>query len=261
MPPILVLKKLPRTTCSVWVQTATKLSTSTVSRATLTACRVGLPALVLLVSALAGLPGCGSGTAAIDSPDQPDQAEAAGEASETASVEGPEEVCRRFLAAVRDGNKEIAREAMTRQVIEGAQEQGVVVDPPGKEGAEFRIRDVKVLEDYAKVEVSWKDPPTLGTQPEEDTMTWLLRREPMGWRIYGMSFQQSPDLAPEVINFERTDEMLDRQERIYRESLQASRTQVPQPQPSRKGQPPSQDPSRSPASLAQQPDPEAGPRR
>lgn len=166
------------------------------------------------------LAGC-SGNAEQDQPAPSDTAEGVGAVNEAPSLasktQTPEAAAKMFLEAVRTGDDAMTAQMLTPLARQKTAEMNMVVAPPGSDTAQFEIGQVeKIAEDGARVSAQWSDLDENG-QRREDSMTWMLRRQPDGWRIAGVAATVFPGEPPLLLNFEDPEEMMQQQEMLREE--------------------------------------------
>lgn len=165
----------------------------------------------LLVPALVTFSGCGGDSA----PAPQAQANSQGDTTtpaEPADPRAPDEVVGAFLQAVRTGDDKQAEQLLTPLAKERTSQHDLVVAPPGSETASFKITGHELAgEDAAHVSSEWTDVGDDG-QPHTDTIVWILRHEPHGWRIAGMGTKLFEDEPPLFLNFEDPEDMIRKQQ-------------------------------------------------
>lgn len=140
-----------------------------------------------------------------------------GEGGTTLSENGPDAAVHQFLDAVRTGDDERASQMLTPLARQKTAEYEMVVAPPGSDTASFRVSEVEMIgDDGAHVESFWTDVDENG-QKHTDTIIWMVRKEPPGWRIAGMATRVIDDKPPVILNFEDPEEMLAKQQQIEEE--------------------------------------------
>ncbi len=182
--------------------------------------------ILLIVAALAmcGLSACGNSS---------ESTPTANATSSTPQIGAtPDGAVREFLQAVKDGDHTTAEQLLTPLAREKTAEYDIAVAPPGSDTASFEVLDVEQVADGgAHVASQWTDIDQTG-QPHTDTLVWMLRREPEGWRIAGMGARLFPEEPPLFLNFEDPEDMLRKQElaaqEIERRMMEAQR-QAQQP--------------------------------
>lgn len=132
----------------------------------------------------------------------------------------PEQAVFQFLEAVRTGNDEAASAMLSELARKKTSEMDLVVAPPGSETASFKVSEVEMLSaDTAHVASTWTEINEQG-MPEDDLIVWMLRREPVGWRITGMAVKAYAQNQPIILDFEKPEEML-RQQQMAEQQSQA----------------------------------------
>ena len=125
---------------------------------------------------------------------------------------GPDVVTREFLEAVRTGKDQVAANMLTKLAAQKTKEMDLLVSPPGSDTAKFTVGEFEVEADNtAQVASTWTDIGDDG-KPNTDTIIWILKREPEGWRVSGMATRVFDDRPPLVLNFEDPADMVRKQE-------------------------------------------------
>lgn len=202
--------------------------------------------MLLVVILPVGLAGCGNSGDPANRPAATDQAaqgdEGTGEQAQAApQLSEPAAALYAFLEAVRTGDDQKADSMLTALARKKTAEMNMVVAPPGSDTARFEVGKVDYLpEDRASVVCTWTDRDDSG-KPRTDEITWVLRKEPEGWRIGGMVATMFSDRPPTFLNFEDPEDML-RQQQMLQEELQRRATeakaQVQRPEPPESGKNP-----------------------
>jgi len=86
---------------------------------------------------------------------------------------------------------------------------------------------VELVGEGAHVATDWTDLDTDG-RAHTDRIVWILRKEPVGWRIAGMATQVFADREPIVLNFEDPEDMI-RQQQLAEDEIER-RSQPSEPQ-------------------------------
>jgi len=133
-------------------------------------------------------------------------------------LEAPAAAVAEFLEAVRAGNDDKVASMLTTIAREKVAKSKMVVAPPGSDTARFTVGQVEYLaEDGARVSCTWSDLDE-NSQRKTDNVTWMVRREEVGWRIAGVSTPVFDDAPPLLLNFEDPEEMV-RKQRWVREEM------------------------------------------
>ncbi len=120
----------------------------------------------------------------------------------------PDAVVKAFLDALRDGNDEIAEALLTTIARKETQEHELYVQPPGSPSANYEIGEVKHVQGGVHVNSSWSEFAQTGERSVYE-IVWVLRHEPIGWRVAGMATAINPSKPPIYLNFEDVPDMLD----------------------------------------------------
>jgi len=162
----------------------------------------------------------------------------AGTSNATNNLSTPEAVkaaAAQFLEACRTGDDSTATLMLSSVTREKLAELGGTAQPPASDTARFELGEVKFQDaNTALVVCKWTDLDETG-QPQTDHAQWALRREPAGWRIAGVAYQVFEDLAPVLLDFEKPEELRQKQQQlrdlIARRMQQQSQRQAIAPNP------------------------------
>lgn len=137
----------------------------------------------------------------------------------SAKNEGPDRAVAQFLEAVKTGNDAVAASMLTKVARQKTTEMQLVVAPPGSPTAGYQVGEVEFIgSEGAHVASTWTDIAEDG-KPHTDTIVWILRRDPEGWRIAGMGTRIFADQGPLLLNFEDPEDMI-RKQRLAEEEMQ-----------------------------------------
>lgn len=138
-------------------------------------------------------------------------------ANDLAQGDGPGSAVHRFLDAVRAGNDEKASAMLSPVARAKTAEYDMVVAPPGSDTASFQVGEVEMIgEEGAHVASMWTDVDEQG-QKHTDTIIWMVRKLPEGWRIAGMATRVFEDKPAVILNFEEPEDMMAKQQEIEEE--------------------------------------------
>jgi len=174
--------------------------------------------------------GCGKPAATAPESSGAAQAAAASDASATnaATTDTPEAAVRVFLDAVKTGNDRAAELMFTDLAREKIKDLGIQVAPRGSDTAKYEISQAELLaDDGARVPCKWTDLDKEGN-PHIDEMTWMLRKEAVGWRVAGMAAVIFEGEDPLLLDFENPKETLQKLERLREEIARRSTPETPE---------------------------------
>ncbi len=145
-----------------------------------------------------------------------------------APEDGPETAVSRFLEAVRTGDDQQTEAMFTKLAREKIRElEDIQVAPPGSDTAKFTVGKPEMLgDDGARVPSQWTDLDRDGN-PRTDEITWMVRKEPEGWRIAGMAAVVFEGEDPLLLDFENPKETLRKLE-LLREEIRQRAEKVTQ---------------------------------
>ncbi len=135
----------------------------------------------------------------------------------TAKADTPEAAIGQFLEAVRTGNDKVAEAMFSDLARERIKELNIQVAPRGSDTAKFEVGQAKYLDpDGARVPCKWTDIDK-GGNSRTDEITWMLRKEPEGWRVAGMAAVIFEGEDPLLLDFENPKETLQKLQRLQDE--------------------------------------------
>lgn len=176
-------------------------------------CNSGLIGLAAWVLGVATLVGCGgSQTGDKDSP-------SSSPSSATSQDAGPAATVKTFLEGARTGDDEKVNSMLTSLAKTELAKRGIPVAPAKSDTARFEVGEVKYpAEGVAHVSSRWIETagPTTGQAAAQEP-TWVLRKEPEGWRIGGMAVVVFEGEPPLLLNFEQPDDMIRQMEMLQAE--------------------------------------------
>jgi hypothetical protein len=133
----------------------------------------------------------------------------------------PEAAVAVFLEAVRSGDDAQAEAMFTPIAREKTADMDIQVAPRGSDTASFTVGKVEyVATDGARVATTWTDLDDNGN-PRTDEITWMVRREPEGWRVAGMAATVFAGRPPLLLDFEKPEETLRKLEMLQEELAKA----------------------------------------
>jgi hypothetical protein len=131
-----------------------------------------------------------------------------GQAEEALAADAPPAaVVTAFLEATRRGDDALASQLLSAKALAETTRVGLAVKPPGTPTMQYTIGEVEYPEgakDGAYVHSIWKEVYEGGEETFD--VTWVLRKQPQGWRIVGMAAQLDEDL-PYFLNFEQPEDL------------------------------------------------------
>jgi len=191
-----------------------------------------LAGVMLGMIVLAG--GCGKPAATPSETSACPQTGAAAESGGTSAIndakaDTPEAAVRKFLEAVKSGNDRAAESMFTDLARDRIKDLGIQVAPRGSDTAKYEVSKAEFLaDDGARVPCKWTDFDKQGSS-HTDEMTWMLRKEPEGWRVAGMAAVIFEGEDPLLLDFENPKETLQKLERLREEIARRAVSQTQQP--------------------------------
>ncbi|EAQ76849.1 hypothetical protein [Blastopirellula marina] len=131
----------------------------------------------------------------------------------------PKTAVESFLAALRDGNKELTSKLLTQKARDETRKHHLAIDPVGATGAKFEVGETIYITSEkrgAHVESHWFDVDPQGKAVSYE-IVWIMRREAGGWRVAGMATELFAGEPPLVLPFENPQEMFQAQKLAERE--------------------------------------------
>lgn len=144
------------------------------------------------------------------------------ESLDALKADTPEAAVGKFLEAIRAGNDRVAETMFTDLARERIKELDLQVAPRGSDTAKYEIGKAEFLgDDGARVPCKWSDIDSEG-KVRVDEMTWMLRKQPEGWRVAGMAAVVLEGEDPLLLDFEEPKETLQKLERLREEIARRS---------------------------------------
>jgi hypothetical protein len=131
----------------------------------------------------------------------------------------PEESVRIFLAALKAGDKDRARQLLSHTARAAMERDQFSLHPPGSPNATFTVGEVDYLGENAvtargaHVLSTWTETTAQG-KAEEFELVWIVVREGSAWRIAGLGANPGNGGDPLLLNFQDPAEV----ERIRKET-------------------------------------------
>jgi hypothetical protein len=126
-----------------------------------------------------------------------------------ADTSQPDAVVATFLDALRDGNDQVAEALLTTIAQRETKKHELAVQPPGSPSARYEIGEVKHVQGGVHVTSVWSEQDSTGEASVYE-ITWVLRHEPVGWRVAGMATAVNPAKPPIYLNFEDVPDLLEK---------------------------------------------------
>ncbi|MBM3998729.1 MAG: hypothetical protein FJ297_04140 [Planctomycetes bacterium] len=120
----------------------------------------------------------------------------------------PETVVTAFLDATRRGDDALAARLLSKKAVAETTRVGLAVKPPGTPTMKYAIARTEYppeVPDGVYVHSVWSE--TSDSGEEQFDVTWVLRKQPEGWRIVGMAAQMVEDEPPFFLNFEQPEDL------------------------------------------------------
>jgi len=145
-----------------------------------------------------------------------------------AKLTGPAATVDAFLEGARRGDDEAVAAMLTTTGRPKMAEYKLPYAPAASDTARFVLGEVQMPnEQIARVACRWiETDPETGKSHAQDA-TYLLRKEPAGWRIGGVARFVFPNEPPLLLNYEDPEDML-RQAEMLKDEI-ARRAQASQP--------------------------------
>lgn len=129
------------------------------------------------------------------------------------SPETPESLVERYLAAVKQGDAASVNRLLTTKAQQKTMEMNIAVAPAGSETASYQVGAASAVvdqSDLAHVRSHWTELNEAGI-PQTIEIIWIVRKEPVGWRVSGMMGQFVEGQPPIRFNFEDPEEVIRQQ--------------------------------------------------
>ncbi len=149
-----------------------------------------------------------------------------------ANTNEPDAVVEAFLEALRDGNDEVAEALLTTIARRETKAHELPVRAPGSPSARYEIGEVKHVQGGVHVNSIWSEFDRLGERSVFE-IVWVLRHEPIGWRVAGMATAVNPAKPPIYLNFEDVPDLIrkwnEADDELAAQAEQAQTLQATQP--------------------------------
>lgn len=120
----------------------------------------------------------------------------------------PKEVCERFMNNLQNGNRIGAENLLTKAALTITSREGLVLEPMGGPNSTYVFGDVRYAtneQKLAQIDCSVVDN-TNGEEYKLD-MTWLAKKQKLGWRISGVMLQLEPGEIKDYLSFENLSDV------------------------------------------------------
>ncbi|MDA1051338.1 MAG: hypothetical protein O3C40_12780, partial [Planctomycetota bacterium] len=163
--------------------------------------------LLVVTSIVAVSLGCGPSPADVSTAPAINLNPTSGAPPAVADMSKPDSVVAAFLDALRDGDDETAEALLTTIARRETKEHELAVQPPGAPSARYTIGEVKHVQGGVHVNSIWSEFDPSGEETVYE-IVWVLRQEPIGWRVAGMATAVNPAKPPIYLNFEDVPDLL-----------------------------------------------------
>jgi hypothetical protein len=143
-----------------------------------------------------------------------------------AVVEAPEAMVSRFLAALRQGDRETIASLLTAGARQETVRLGYEINVPGDPTAKYEVGRVEPVGDGKNevfVSSIWTEDLGEG-QVHTFEAVWICKREDQGWRISGLAIQDPASGEPLVFDFEKLEEVFKKMEQMEQPSPEGGET-------------------------------------
>ncbi len=120
----------------------------------------------------------------------------------------PDIVCLRFMELLKSGDRVVAENLLTRTALTATSKAGLQLEPMGSSQARFEmgtIRYATIKNELAHVECEIVEPGSDST--DRNSITWVVRKQNVGWRIAGLLVKLAPDQPEDFLSFENTQDV------------------------------------------------------
>jgi hypothetical protein len=108
------------------------------------------------------------------------------------------QVCESFSRLLKNGERTLAEQLLTRRALSVAIDAGLELEPMGSQGAKVQIGEAMYATDRAQVAQVPCD--VIERDGSKQKITWLMRRGDEGWRVAGLIVES--DKGPEFLSLE-----------------------------------------------------------
>ncbi|MBN1588090.1 MAG: hypothetical protein JW888_01095 [Pirellulales bacterium] len=164
------------------------------------------PVVILLGLLLAVPIGCGGPE---QGPSGPEATQQAATPAAPAKLTGPALTVHTFLAAAQRGDDQGFNAMLTSLARTKMAEYNLSPAPAASDKARFEVGEVQAPNDQlARVACRWIETDPETNQSTARDATYVLRNEPEGWRIAGVTRTVFPNEPPMLLNYEDPEDMI-----------------------------------------------------
>lgn len=134
----------------------------------------------------------------------------------------PEVVCRRFMELLKSGNRISAENLLTRTALTATSKAGLKLEPMGSPTAKYEMgttRYATIKNELAQVDCIVVE--NVDGIDVRSPVTWLVRKQNLGWRISGLMVQLDPQRPMDLLSFENINDVQEIKRRASGEVLEA----------------------------------------
>ncbi len=120
----------------------------------------------------------------------------------------PADVCKRFLELLQSGNRLAAENLLTRTALTATSKAGLKLEPMGSANSRYQMGDTRyatIKQELAQVDCEIVD--QIEGVDVRSPVTWLVRKQNLGWRITGLLVQLEPNQPLNLLSFENVQDI------------------------------------------------------
>lgn len=120
----------------------------------------------------------------------------------------PAEVCQRFMDLLKSGNRIAAENLLTRAALTTTSKAGLQLEPLGGPTATYEVKSTRfatIEEKLAQVDCEIIE--LVDGKEVRSQLTWLVRKQNMGWRVAGLLLSIEPNELKDLLSFENMQDV------------------------------------------------------
>lgn len=120
----------------------------------------------------------------------------------------PAAICQRFMDFLKSGNRIAAENLLTRAALTTTSKAGLQLEPMGGPTATYDVTATRFATIENKLaQVDCEIVETVEGAEIRTKLTWLVRKQNMGWRVAGLLLSIEPDDPKDLLSFENIQDV------------------------------------------------------
>jgi hypothetical protein len=120
----------------------------------------------------------------------------------------PAEICQRFMDLLKSGNRIAAENLLTRAALTTTSKAGLQLEPMGGPTATYEVKATRFATIENKLaQVDCEIVELVDGNEVRSQLTWLVRKQKMGWRVAGLLLSIEPDVPKDLLSFENIQDV------------------------------------------------------